>query len=204
MHIFVPILFMDITSTIQQITALHHDSIIEWRNTDQITIQADGLLKLIAENHAFNFQLWCAEDRARREDMGHSFVYCAKREIDSFNQQRNNKMEAVDQWIARTLKPSTIETCPVHSETPGMMIDRLSILSLKIYHMKQQSIRTTADHAHRQTCAQKLSVLVEQHAQLTTCLQQFLQDLTQHIRTFRLYHQFKMYNDPTLNPELYQ
>lgn len=193
---------MNIDTLINDITKLHRDTIHEWSNGD-IQLRFDGLLKLVEENHSFNFQLWRAEDRARREDMGHSFVYHAKRDIDQFNQQRNNRMEAIDEWLANTLQPSHQENCPIHSETPGMMIDRLSILSLKSYHMGVQAVRPTADDAHRQLCAQKLEILHAQHQHLTSCLRQLLKDLTLHIRTFYRYHQFKMYNDPTLNPELY-
>lgn len=193
---------MNILTTITDITNLHRDALIKWRHTN-VCFTQQGLLKLIEENHAFNFQLWCAEDRARREDMGFEFVYQAKRDIDGFNQQRNNRMEAIDQWIVDALNPSKDADCPVHSETPGMMIDRLSILSLKSYHMAQQSIRTSADSQHREICAQKLDVLIAQHQQLTLCLQQLLQDVVLKHRTFRVYHQLKMYNDPTLNPELY-
>jgi hypothetical protein len=193
---------MNLTTLATQIATLHQNTIIHWYQHG-ITIQETDFLQLVAENHAFNFQLWNAEDRARREDMGHTFVYDAKREIDHFNQQRNNRMEAMDQWFAQAITLAHPTTCPVHSETPGMMIDRLSILSLKTHHMGEQAIRDTADQSHRQTCAKKLAVLREQHAQLTTCLQQLLQELMSQARTFRLYHQFKMYNDPTLNPELY-
>ncbi|PJD92395.1 MAG: hypothetical protein CK424_05665 [Legionella sp.] len=193
---------MNIDTLIENITHLHRNAIQEWSTAD-IQLQHDGLLKLVEENHSFNFQLWRAEDRARREDMGHSFVYHAKRDIDHYNQQRNNRMEAIDGWLADTLELSSHKDCPIHSETPGMMIDRLSILSLKSYHMGLQAVRPTADDAHRQLCAQKLETLHAQHKHLTSCLQQLLKDLTLQLRTFYRYHQFKMYNDPTLNPELY-
>jgi hypothetical protein len=193
---------MNLLTLASDISILHQDAIIEWYQNG-INFQYEGLLNFVAENHAFNFQLWNAEDRARREDKGHSFVYEAKREIDNYNQQRNNRMETIDVWFANTLTPASAETCPVHSETPGMIIDRLSILSLKCYHMAEQATRESADATHRETCSQKLTVLQAQHKQLTACLQQLIQDIVAQIRTFRLYHQFKMYNDPALNPELY-
>ena len=193
---------MNLLTLASDISILHQDAIIEWYQNG-INFQYEGLLNFVAENHAFNFQLWNAEDRARREDKGHSFVYEAKREIDNYNQQRNNRMETIDVWFANTLTPASAETCPVHSETPGMIIDRLSILSLKCYHMAEQATRHRADAIHRETCSQKLTVLQAQHKQLTACLQQLIQDIVAQVRTFRLYHQFKMYNDPALNPELY-
>ena len=156
------------------------------------------------QNHAFNFQLWHAEDRARRDDLGHEWVYQAKREIDHCNQQRNNHMEAMDKWLFTQLQPAVDTNCPVHSETPGMMVDRLSILALKHYHMNLQTTRHDVDEIHRQTCLIKCNTLAEQQKQLLSCLGEFLREITSQKRTFRLYHQYKMYNDPALNPQLYQ
>lgn len=188
---------------IDNIRTLHHDSILYWKEAGIITDRYSDFLALVEENHAFNFQLWHAEDRARRDDNGFEFVYHAKREIDHCNQQRNNRMEAMDEWLFTTLKPNAANDCPVHSETPGMMIDRLSILALKAYHMRLQTARTDVDAAHRQTCLNKLTVIEAQQVQLYSCLEQLLQEVSAQTRTFRVYHQFKMYNDPTLNPELY-
>ena len=193
-----------------QITALQHKWIVDWKKDNLLSpsrhnvasVQHD-FLKLVEENHAFNYQLWHAEDRARREDMGFEFVYQAKREIDHCNQQRNNRMEAMDEWLFIHLQPASPTQCPVHSETPGMMIDRLSILALKAYHMALQIKREDVDAAHRQHCALKLHTIEEQKNQLQHCLQQLLQEIIQKTRTYKTYHQFKMYNDPTLNPELY-
>ena len=170
---------------------------------DNVSLNQTGFLKLVEENHAFNFQLWHAEDRARRDDKGFEFVYHAKREIDHCNQQRNNRMEAMDEWLFKQLEPAAPSSCTVHSETPGMMIDRLSILALKVYHMGLQSNRLGVEEAHRQTCSTKLKTLEAQQHQLQICLDLFLKEIKEKTRTFRVYHQFKMYNDPTLNPELY-
>jgi hypothetical protein len=184
------------------ITNLHQQSLIDWHSKG-LDFQHQGFFKLVEENHAFNFQLWHAEDRARRDDMGHEFVYLAKREIDQFNQQRNNRMEAMDEWLFHLLSPATPSHCPVNSESPGMIIDRLSILSLKSYHMDIQTKRQDVSEEHRATCSNKLAVIHQQLAQLASCLAQLLDDIAQQKRTFRIYHQFKMYNDPTLNPQLY-
>lgn len=193
---------MNPNKLINAISSLQRDAITQWSESG-IQIQQEGVLQLIEENHAFNFQLWHTEDRARRDDMGHTHVYEAKRAIDSLNQQRNNRMEAIDEWFERHITLSVAEDCPIHSETPGMIIDRLSILSLKSHYMSVQSMRTTADEAHRQLCTQKLHIIDAQRQQLLKCLEQLLQDLVLQVRTFRRYHQFKMYNDASLNPELY-
>lgn len=186
-----------------EINTLHQDSIIRWKNAD-LKLQEQGFLRLVEENHAFNFQLWHAEDRARREDLGFEYVYHAKRDIDGFNQQRNNRVEAIDAWLFQTLNPAPIApNCPLHSETPGMMIDRLSILALKTYHMALQTTREDVEPGHRQTCQEKLQTLQDQQQHLSACLADLIGEILAKTRTFKIYHQFKMYNDPTLNPELY-
>lgn len=184
------------------ITTLHKNCINQWKATG-ITQQHQEFYALVEENHAFNYQLWHAEDKARRDDMGHAFVYQAKRDIDRFNQLRNNRMEAMDEWLFHQLQPAAPAVCPVHSESPGMMIDRLSILSLKSYHMALQTHRQDVDETHRSTCMNKLDVIHQQLEQLSTCLEQLLEEVGAKTRTFRVYHQFKMYNDSSLNPELY-
>ncbi|HAT1796975.1 TPA: DUF4254 domain-containing protein [Legionella pneumophila] len=187
------------TSTI---TNLHKTSIIHWK-TNGIEYQHKQFLQLVEENHAFNFQLWHAEDKARRDDMGFEFVYQAKREIDAYNQQRNNRMEAMDEWLYKKLQPESHTNCPVNSESPGMIIDRLSILSLKSYHMDLQTKRQDVSVEHKMACAQKLEIIQQQLNQLALCLDELLNEVRAKTRTFRVYHQFKMYNDPKLNPELY-
>jgi hypothetical protein len=192
---------MTLPIDINTIITLHHDSIISWK-TKGVYFAEQGFFQLVEENHAFNFLLWHTEDKARRDDLGFEFVYRAKREIDHYNQKRNNGMEKMDSWLFDYLKPSQQQDCMIHSETPGMMIDRLSILALKSYHMHLQTQRQDVEDAHRQHCLQKWQVICQQQQQLQQCLQAFIIDVQAQKRTFRIYHQFKMYNDPTLNPEL--
>jgi len=188
---------------VTEIANLHRDCILRWK-TSGLTLNYRHFLAIVEENHAFNYQLWHAEDRARRDDKGYEFVYLAKREIDYFNQQRNNRMEAMDEWLYNALQPESAIDCPVHSETPGMMVDRLSILALKAYHMGLQVKRDEVDETHRQNCQRKWQTIIAQQNQLLVCLQQLMDAIKAGTRTFRVYHQFKMYNDPTLNPHLYQ
>ena len=185
------------------IMALHTGKIGEWR-ADGVHCTEKEFLAMVEQNHRFNFQLWNAEDRARREDKGFEFVYQAKREIDHCNQQRNNWMERMDQYLWENLDPSQSSDCPTHSETPGMMIDRLSILALKHYHMEQQTLRDDATPEHRAQCREKLAVINAQRLQLGQCFDALLEEVRTKQRSFKVYFQFKMYNDPTLNPELYQ
>ena len=184
------------------LVSLHKECIIQWKAAG-IKYQHQGIYQLAEENHAFNYQLWHAEDRARRDDMGAEFVYHAKREIDACNQQRNNRMEAMDEWFFNALQPAQSDAYPVHSESPGMIVDRLSILALKAYHMALQTTRQGVDEEHRANCANKLHIINQQLEQLSLCLEQLLDEVQSKKRTFRVYHQFKMYNDPNLNPQLY-
>lgn len=187
---------------IEKITTLQKERTIEWHNTEPALTEPE-LYRFVEDNHRNNFLLWHEEDRARRDDMGAEYVYSAKRNIDRYNQLRNNCMEQIDEWFFHHLTPRTQE-CPVHSETPGMMIDRLSILALKEYHMRKQTLRTDTSEAHKAQCTQKLDVILAQRNQLTQCLTELIADIKAGQRTFKVYHQFKMYNDPTLNPQIYE
>ena len=165
----------------------------------------DPFLAAIEDNHAQNFQLWHEEDVARRRDLGDARIVQAKGNIDAFNQARTDAMERMDDWILSELSRSGVQagSGTLHSETPGMMIDRLSIMALKEYHMAEQANRTDADAAHREKCAARVLVLQEQQRDLTAALYLLLQDLRAGRRGFKVYRQFKMYNDPSLNPQLY-
>lgn len=187
----------------QDILALHDQLTNQWK-ANGVKTELSSLAGLIEENHAFNYSLWHAEDKARRDDMGAEFVYNAKRQIDQFNQKRNNAMESIDQWCFQNLNPVENPDCPIHSETPGMMIDRLSIQCLKIYHMNLQVERTDATVQHRQQCREKLAVLNIQRNILAQCLEDLFTEVSQGKRRFIVYQQFKMYNDPNMNPELYE
>jgi hypothetical protein len=163
----------------------------------------DGFARLVQENHLRNFSLWHEEDVARRDDLGFEAVYRAKRAIDRFNQERNNFIEEMDKVIVAALQPPASD-CPRNSETPGMMIDRLSILALKEYHMHEETVRTDAGAEHRSKCGEKLARIRVQRADLLGCLADLLADVVARRRTFSVYFQFKMYNDPALNPQLYR
>jgi hypothetical protein len=163
----------------------------------------DGFARLVAENHLRNFQLWHEEDIARRDDLGFEAVYRAKRAIDRYNQERNNFIEEMDKAIVAALQPAD-SGCPRNSETPGMIIDRLSILALKDYHMHEETVRPDAHAAHREKCAEKLARIRRQREDLDGALAELLADVIARRRTFSVYYQFKMYNDPALNPQLYR
>lgn len=163
-----------------------------------------GAWQWIAANHRFNTLLWNEEDKARRTDVAAAEIATCKRLIDRYNQQRNDAVERIDETVL-----STLDGCPLapdarlHSETAGAMIDRLSILSLKIFHMHEQTLRADADAAHVETCRGKLARLREQRKDLAFCLDRLLAEAAEGRSYFKVYRQFKMYNDPTLNPWLY-
>ena len=161
----------------------------------------DGLLKLVQQNHLENFSLWHEEDIARRDDLGAERIRQAKRTIDRHNQRRNDLVEQMDRLLVQQLQPPE-SGCAFNSETPGMMIDRLSILALKEYHMQEEVLRMDAAEEHRSRCATKLTTIRRQIQDLAVALQDLVQQVCQGTRSFRVSFQFKMYNDAELNPQL--
>lgn len=159
----------------------------------------------IAAQHACNFKLWHVEDTARRKDVGPEIIADCKRRIDGLNQRRNDGMEQVDACLLTALDPLLPKDAPrrYNTESLGMAIDRLSILSLKIWHMDEQLMRSDVDADHIRACADKAAVLREQRNDLERSVLELIDEFAAGIKRPRLYFQFKMYNDPTLNPELY-
>ena len=164
----------------------------------------DGVWRWIEANHRFNGLLWNEEDRARRTDVEPAEIAASKRLIDGHNQLRNDAVEAIDEAVLQLLG-NTMRSpeARLSSETAGAMIDRLSILSLKIFHMRQQTRRDDAGADHIDTCNTRLRRLAVQRADLASCLDNLLADTRAGLAYFKVYRQFKMYNDPSLNPYLY-
>ena len=147
------------------------------------TATGDGFWRLLEENHLRNFSLWHEEDVARRDDLGFERVCQAKRNIDRFNQERNNFAEEMDKAIVAALNPPQTGL-PRNSETPGMMIDRLSILALKEFHMHEQTVRPEASPDHQAKCAEKLARIRQQRGDLIGCLADLFTDVIARRRTF--------------------
>ena len=156
--------------------------------------------------HFFNFSLWHEEDQARRTDVIDHLIAQNKRNIDKFNQCRNDSIELLDTYILTQLKnyPNYRKGLPLNSETPGSIMDRLSIISLKVYHMEEQTRREDVTEEHRLTCKKKHQTLLEQKTDLSNCFSLLIIDYISGRKSMKVYFQFKMYNDQNLNPALYE
>jgi len=160
-----------------------------------------ALWQAIEHNHRCNIALWDEEDQARRRDVPDSAIANSKRLIDGHNQRRNDAIERIDELILTAL-PAAPDTATLHSETAGALTDRLSILSLKIFHMDWQTRRADADAAHHATSRDRLARLMEQRGDLAGCLDTLLRGCLAGTLRYKVYRQFKMYNDPKFNPWL--
>jgi hypothetical protein len=163
---------------------------------------AEGLMELVILQHRENLDLWHKEDKARDPHATDAEIAAVKHAIDRLNQQRNDLVEKMDEFLLALAGEQNAEA-PLHSETPGMMIDRLSILALKIYHTREEAQRETATEVHRARNAARLAVLEEQRRDLAGCLNDLWVEVKAGTRRFKLYRQMKMYNDPELNPVIY-
>lgn len=161
---------------------------------------------LILHQHYFNIILWHLEDQARRKDVGDKEIARIKRLIDKNNQKRSDYIEKIDNFLVKKLEKVSLnqENLLMSSETPGSIIDRLFILSLKIFHMREETKRDNVKGNYINRCKMKLEVLIEQREDLKNCLAQLMEDLFKGKKRLKVYYQFKMYNDPQSNPALYK
>jgi Protein of unknown function (DUF4254) len=180
-------------------------------------LREGGLWPWVQANHRNNSLLWAEEDLARRTQVADSEIAANKRAIDGYNQARNDAIERIDEILLlalglvepgsaqadapRSLAPASAR---LNSETAGSMIDRLSILALKVHAMWAQTQRQDADAAHRAAAATRLQRLQEQRGDLAACLGALLADAAAGRAYFKVYRQFKMYNDARYNPVLVQ
>jgi hypothetical protein len=158
-------------------------------------------MALAVAQHRANFELWHEEDKARVPGAPDAEIVRVKHAIDTLNQRRNDLVEKMDVWLIDRLEQDPV--APLHSETPGMMIDRLSILALKIYHTHEEAHRASATEEHRSRNVKRLALLEQQREDLAGCLDELWSEVLAARRRFKLYRQMKMYNDPELNPAVY-
>jgi len=194
-----------------------HDRLLASAGWPKEAPPTDGpnLWHWVQTNHRHNSLLWAEEDLARRTTVAAEAIAANKRAIDGHNQARNDATERVDEILlvalglvdaASACTDAPVSTVPaaarLNSETAGSMIDRLSIMALKARAMRQQTERQDVDDAHRAGSTVKLQRLLQQRADLARCLDALLADAAAGRAYFKVYRQFKMYNDPRLNPEL--
>jgi len=202
-----------------EIAALHDRTTDLWhQNPDaQPDAQPDGeirpdglsLVAIVTAQHRANFDLWHTEDRARIPNATDRDIAQVKHAIDRINQRRNDLAEQCDAMLldyateALRSKGGPASTAPLNSESPGLMIDRLSILALKIFHTEEEIDRPNAPAGHTERNRERLALLTEQRDDLIQCLDQLWSQVLAGTRRFKIYRQLKMYNDPTLNPAIY-
>ena len=147
---------------------------------------------------------WHLEDIIRVPDISPDEALKIKRRIDSSNQERTDMVEALDDYFFEKYSNSSPSKLAIlNTETPAWAIDRLSILALKIYHMNEEANRNSASDEHRKKCSEKLEGLLVQRENLSKAIDQLLENISNGSVIISTYKQMKMYNDESLNPELY-
>ena len=147
---------------------------------------------------------WHMEDIIRDPAIDPVEALALKRRIDKSNQVRTDMVEYIDSYLLDKYKNIDVQPgARINTETPAWAIDRLSFLALKIYHMRQEVLRKDVDEAHRAACQQKLDVLLSQQVDLSTAIEELIEDIEAGRKYMKTYKQMKMYNDPALNPVLY-
>lgn len=148
---------------------------------------------------------WHFEDIIRDPNIDEHEALLLKRRIDKSNQDRTDLVEQIDSYFRTENSDVTpLEDATINTESPAWAVDRLSILALKIYHMKEQTEREDADEEHIQKCRNKLNILLEQQVDLSMAIDQLLEDIKAGRKYMKVYRQMKMYNDPSTNPVLYK
>jgi hypothetical protein len=190
-----------------EITCLHDEATVRWHQEPSVpnpptpAASAD-FLELALSHHRANFDLWHEEDKAREPGTSDAAIAQVKRSIDRLNQTRNDLVEAIDRLLLAAAGEQSPDA-PLQSESPGLILDRLSVLALKLYHTGEEAHRPTASEDHRQRNLGRLALLQEQRDDLAACLDELWQQVRSGHRRFKLYRQLKMYNDPNLNPVIY-
>ena len=193
-------------ATVATLDALLVHLVAHWHDFE-VEHSEDGLKGRLCDLHRFNFLLWHEEDIARSPAVSDGRIAQVKRAIDRYNQARNDAIEKVDDWLVADLAARGIAAspdAPAATETPGAALDRLSILELRRYHMREQVDRADAAPEHREKAASRMVVLDMQRDHLTAALGRLLSEIFSGQRPLRVFRQMKMYNDPTMNPYLYK
>ena len=196
------------TISLDTIAALHDDLTFRWHAEAFETWRppAEPFFFLVARQHLANFELWHTEDEARTPGVTDADLARVKQRIDETNQRRNDLSEEIDQTLLNLLAAQGLPNAgaPLHSESPGLMIDRLSILALKLFHTREEIERGDAPEGHAERNRERMAILAVQREDLAGCLAALWDEVLSGTRRFKLYRQLKMYNDPALNPAVYR
>ena len=187
------------------VVSLHYESVVRWHQSP-IYNPFDGYLATVCTQHGFNFRLWHEEDIARSPLVSDARIAEVKRAIDKLNQQRNDWIEKLDDWLTQELNRRGIvaaKSATQNTETPCSVIDRLSILALRIFHFEEQTLRTDAPVEHLESVNRTLAICRTQRDDLSRSLDELLMDIEAGRKLHKTYRQFKMYNVEQLNPQLY-
>ena len=166
--------------------------------------KAQSFESLLYEKNWIDTVQWHLEDIIRAPEINPVEGIQIKRRIDKSNQDRTDVVEKVDDYFLEYFKGTTPRPgARINSETPAWLLDRMSILMLKIYHMKEQTERKDVSDEHIRKCQAKLQVLMEQKSDMRLAFDEMIEDIKAGVRRFKVYRQMKMYNDASLNPALY-
>jgi len=198
-------MFSDIANTIfqQVIDTYHKINTVDQDFKNPFDKETQLIEHLLYRKCWIDTVQWHYEDIIRDPDIDPVSALKLKRQIDASNQDRTDMVEYIDSYFLEkfnNVKPEKDAT--INTESPAWGIDRLSILALKIYHMNEEANRENASQEHRMKCQTKLDVLLEQRVDLSTAINQLLEDITHGRKYMKVYRQMKMYNDDELNPVL--
>ena len=167
--------------------------------------QSNSIDYLLFRKNWIDTVQWHYEDLIRDPEIDPVKGMNLKRKIDASNQDRTDTVEYIDGYFLDLFKDvQPFKSATVNSESPAWAIDRLSILELKIYHMEEEANRSEASNSHRQSCNNKLQILLIQRIDLSSAIDQLLEDLNKGYKFMKVYKQMKMYNDEETNPILYK
>jgi len=195
---------------IQLSNQIFNESVLDYHKTDNVDTPISNPYKLKSIEYYLYLKNWIdtvqwhLEDIIRDPHIDPVAALALKRRIDSSNQDRTDLVELIDSYFFDKYKDVQIKSSAIiNTESPAWAIDRLSILHLKIYHMQQKVDRKDSSAEHLALCKTKLGILLEQQADLSSAINQLLDDINSGDKKMKVYKQMKMYNDPDLNPVLY-
>jgi hypothetical protein len=191
--------------------SIFNRSIEDYHITDDVDAvkpnhyENNSLEQILYDKNWIDTVQWHLEDIIRDENIDPVKALEIKRRIDASNQKRTDLVEFIDSWFLNKYKNTTPNAdAKINTETPAWAVDRLSILALKVYHMDLEANRASASNEHREKCQIKLNTLLEQKKDLSSAIDQLLNDIENGLVKIKTYKQMKMYNDETLNPILYK